>query len=389
LEIALLDVDVPALAAARGEGIEETARAVRYEFFARLMRERNIPLLVTAHHADDNLETVLFRLCRGSGTRGICGISPCRPFEGGYLVRPLLHVTRREIEAFCEARGLSFVTDASNSDTAYARNRIRAEVVPILESLFDSPQKRVADLTDDLREDERYLSEEARAFCARHIQNGVLPCEPLASLPLPIRNRVLRLWVEQTLGVEPERVHLSAIGDLLVASRNATGEVALPRDFVAVRWFGSLRILPREDKRQIGFSIPLTLGTHRLTGSGITIKVSQVVSTRKIHNLYTQTCIISRTVFDIIKNGAYWRPYVSGDRILQGGIHKRLRRCWNEAGVPTRLRGELPFLCDREGVLWAPYVGARDGVVADASGDAVEICVTAARDRTGSEDMPQ
>ena len=384
LEIALLDADVPALAAARGEGIEETARAVRYEFFARLMRERNIPLLVTAHHADDNLETVLFRLCRGSGTRGICGIAPCRPFEGGYLVRPLLHVTKREIEGFCRERGLSFVTDATNGDTAYARNRIRAEVVPILESLFDAPQRRVADLTEDLREDERYLSDQARAFCARYIKDGTLPCEPLASLPLPIRSRVLRLWVEQAAGVEPERVHLSAIGDLLAASRNATGEAALPHDLVAVRWFGSLRILPREEGRRIGFLIPLTFGIHRLSGSGITIEVTQVDSPRKIHNLYTQTCIISRSVFDIIRNGANWRPYGAGDLILQGGMHKRLRRCWNEAGVPNRLRGDLPILCDREGVLWAPYVGLRDGVTAGASGDAVEICVTVPQDRTDS-----
>jgi len=376
LEIAVLDADVPALARARGQGIEETAREVRYAFFERLMRERAIPLLATAHHADDNLETLLFRLCRGSGTRGLSSIAPCRPFGGGYLVRPLLRVSRREIEAFCEARRLEFVRDETNADPTYARNRIRSEVIPVLESLFDAPQKRVADLAQDLREDDAYLSTVAQEFYTRNLTDGMLPCEPLAALPVPIRSRVMRVWIEREIGAEPERVHLRAIEELLHASRNATGEVALPRDFIVTRWFGSLAIQPREALRRAEFHLPLTLGTTSLAALGIEIAVTRTHKPRKIHNLYTQTGIISCALFDIIKDSAYWRPYRDGDRILRGGMHKRLRRCWNEVGVPNRRRGSLPILCDSEGVLWAPYVGLRDGVAVGDANDLLEICVT-------------
>jgi tRNA(Ile)-lysidine synthase len=376
MEIALLDVNVPALAAERGQGIEETAREVRYEFFERLMRERGIPLLATAHHADDNLETLLFRICRGSGLRGLSAIAPCRPFGIGSLVRPLLRVSRREIEMLCEARGLEFVTDVTNADTAYARNRIRAEVIPILETLFDAPQGRVAEMTEGLRADEAYLSSVAEDFYEKHLTNGTLPRDPLASLASPIRSRVLRLWVEHEIGVEPERVHLQALDGLLLATEQTASEVALPCDHVALCEFGALRILPRDGSREADYRIPLALGSVRPCGEEIEITVTRTDAPRKIHNLYTQTCIISHTRFDIIKDGAHWRPYREGDRILRGGMHKRLRRCWNEAKIPTRLRGILPILCDSEGVLWAPYVGLRDGIPVNETNDLLEICVT-------------
>ncbi len=376
LEIALLDADVPTLAAERGKGIEETAREVRYEFFEHLMRERSIPLLATAHHADDNLETLLFRLCRGSGLRGLGGIAPCRRFGEGYLVRPLLGVTKQEIEVLCRDHGLEYVTDVTNADTAYARNRIRAELVPIMESLFDAPQRRVLELAESLREDEAYLTSVAEDFYSEHLTDGMLSCAPLAALPTPIRLRVLRLWVEQGIGIEPERVHLQALDSLLHETQKTLLEVALPRDYVAVRWFGALKILPREALIAEEYHIPLTLGSITVGGSEIEIAVTRTDTPRKIHNLYTQTCIISYSLFDIIKNSAYWRSYREGDQILRGGMHKRIRRCWNEMGIPPRLRSTLPILCDSHGVLWVPYVGLRDGVTASGADDQLEIFVT-------------
>ena len=110
-EIRFLDADVPALAEQHGTGLEEEARRVRYDFFADLMKREGIPLLVTAHHADDNLETMLFRLCRGSGLRGLCGIPPVRRFGDGFLVRPMLAsgLGREEIERYAAEKHLSYV----------------------------------------------------------------------------------------------------------------------------------------------------------------------------------------------------------------------------------------------------------------------------------------
>lgn len=362
LEICVLDADVPALAAKNGRGLEEEARSVRYAYFETLMRERNIPLLVTAHHADDNLETLLFRLCRGTGLQGLGGIAPMRPFANGTLVRPLLHCPRREILAYCKANGLQYVTDSTNTDTAYARNRIRAEVIPVLETLFDDLQVRTSDMAEELREDEAYLRSVAQDLLERILTPQGIDVKDLQALPLPIRKRVLRTWVKETCGRESERVHIDALLDLIDVTEENGAQVALPRDFFAVREFGNLRLMPRSEGESIDFFFPFTVGETLLENSKIRLTVQRQEDHRKIHNLSTQTCIIRDDFSDIIKKGLYWRSRRAGDVILQGGMHRKLRKLYNAEKVPARLRDRLPILCDSEGIVWAPFVGCRDGL---------------------------
>ena len=109
--------NVPQLAKERGISPEMAGRQARYQFFARLMQQYDIPLLATAHHADDNLETILFNLSRGSGLGGICGIPETRDVESGMLLRPLLAVDRSELLAYCEQRNIPYVTDGTNVQT--------------------------------------------------------------------------------------------------------------------------------------------------------------------------------------------------------------------------------------------------------------------------------
>ena len=301
LELCLLDADVPALAAQKRKGLEETAREVRYAYFRELMESRGIPLLVTAHHADDNLETLLFRLCRGSGLQGLGGIAPVRPFASGWLVRPLLKCPRREILAFCAREGLEFVTDTTNTDTAYARNRLRAEVVPILETLFEDPQSRVAEMTASLREDEELLASLAEQFYSAQITPQGLPVQALSALAPAVRRRVLIRFASACIGVSLERVHLHALESLLKQSDPACARVALPQEYVGVCESGYLRILPRVAAEAVAFRIPLRLGITVLERSGIKVTVEKMEKDTKVHNLSTQTCIITDGCSDIIK----------------------------------------------------------------------------------------
>ncbi len=361
VKLYLDEVDVPAIAARSGTSVEEAARKVRYAFFERIMREEGIPLLVTAHHADDQLETFLFRLCRGTTDVGLCGIAPVRVFAGGYLVRPLLEVTRREILQYCADRSLQYVTDSTNADTAYARNRLRAEVVPVLETLFCEPQRRVSALTEELREDSAYLGAIAREFLHKHERDECLPCSAVRELPPPILRRVLDAWLQQTVGQGCERVHKEAVRSLLVDARARNAEVALPKGLIAVR-DGDRLCVTKRSPEAISFFEPLQLGEWVTPDGKYRIFVKKTTEKTKINNLSTQTYIILHTDFDIIKSGLYWRTLKEGDRLLCNGMHKRLRRLYREAGISARERFELPLLCDAEGVLWAPYVGAREGL---------------------------
>lgn len=113
-------------AKAQGKGVEETARAMRYGFLTQAAQDLGADKLATAHHADDNAETVLLHLVRGAGLDGLTGIPPVR----GILIRPLLAIPQSDIAAYLEQEGIPHVEDSSNFDLTYARNRLRQEVVP-------------------------------------------------------------------------------------------------------------------------------------------------------------------------------------------------------------------------------------------------------------------
>ena len=173
-------VNIPAMAEETGESMETVARRVRYGFFGRVMDERGIGILLTAHHADDNLETVLAQLIRGSGTRGMRGIPTTRML--GYWTdrqiklvhRPLLDFTKRDILAACEELSLDFVTASTNLEDHCIRNRIRHTVIPELEAIAgkDAPQRAAARMAHAAEEDEDYLWYHAEQSVGRTVAPG-------------------------------------------------------------------------------------------------------------------------------------------------------------------------------------------------------------------------
>lgn len=359
LELCILDADIPTLCRESGRSIEEEARLVRYGYFEQLMRERKIPLLVTAHHADDQLETVLFHLSRGSGLRGLGGISPARPFGGGMLVRPLLEVSRAEVLRYCTAHGLSFVTDSTNADVTYARNRIRTQVIPVMESLFSDPQTRTARMCESLREDEDYLSSAAEMLLGKLDTGERLPVASLSELHPALGKRVLIRWLEKNAALTPQREPLTVLWELLKAKKSGA-RVCFGEALSVSVGHTALR-LEKGRSEATAFHIPVTEGELVLADSGIRILVTSSCEGEKIHNLSTTSTINLKLPSAMMDSGLYWRSRGTGDSILMGGMHRRVRKLHNAAHVPVYLRERLPLLCDGEGILWAPFLGMRDG----------------------------
>ena len=161
--------DVAQAAQEQGKGIEETARAMRYGFLTETAQEVGAEKIATAHNADDNAETVLLHLVRGTGLDGLGGIPPRR----GALIRPLLGCTRAEIEAYLAAEGIPHVEDSSNADPTYARNRIRRDVMPVLRDLNPAFAATLAAALPHLRADRAYLDDKAAALPLRRDGAGV------------------------------------------------------------------------------------------------------------------------------------------------------------------------------------------------------------------------
>ena len=373
-----IKVNVPALAKKAGQSLEEAARHARYRHFARLMQQHNIPLLATAHHADDNLETILFRICRGTGTQGLRGIPAFAPLPGVpkdrdlCLFRPLLSLTKQEILDECSARGLDFVTDATNACNDYARNRIRNCVIPELEQLFVHPQHAALRLCRAAAEDCDALDAVADQLYAAHAKDGRLPTALLRTQPPAVAKRLIRFcytaYARQN-GLSyamTEAVHLDAVWHLICAGK--TGSISLPCEICAVIDRDTLYMAKHQRHAQNNpYSVPLQEGWTELCDADVTVwakfpenPLMDTPCPSNVYNLYTEL----RVRFDTIVGQVFLRPIKEGDVILLGGMHKKIRKLYSEQGVPLALRAKLPLLCDHNGVIAVPGICLRDGVAA-------------------------
>lgn len=188
--------NVPAAAAAVKQGLEATARELRYAFLEETAQRIGADRIATAHTADDNAETVLLHLLRGSGLKGLGGIPPTR----GRIIRPLLWTSREEVEAYCAAVGISYVTDATNADERYTRNYLRRQVLPLLKARNPHLLTTLGRTAETLRRDSAYLDAQAREklAAAQRQETGIAyPVRELLTMDEALSSRVVQAMAEQ------------------------------------------------------------------------------------------------------------------------------------------------------------------------------------------------
>ena len=376
-------VDAPRAARESGESLEEAARRLRYGCLAARMREGGIPLLVTAHHADDNLETVLLRLCRGTGLRGLGGIAPVRPFPEAeseeqavppVVVRPLLFTTKQDVLDACEALSLDFVTDSTNADTSCDRNRLRVEVTPVLRCITDHPERQVLRSCESLREDESYLHSEAVTLLRSATCGDTLSRATLAAAHPALSKRALRLWLEEKTGTLPDAQCVASV--LSLCDTGGTSHtldvgggyrVSADRRYLSVHTKKATETAPRP------YALTLTEGEHVI--DGMTVRLVALDGTNphatvtpnstngeNVYNPFIRDTLTFDTILPYRGEALVLRSREAGDTIYLRGRHRKLRKLQNEAGIPPALRDRLPVLCDSEGILWAPVIGLRGGL---------------------------
>jgi tRNA(Ile)-lysidine synthase len=356
VKFALLRLDVPALAKAEKKGLETAAREARYQAIAAYMRANGIRVLATAHHADDQLETLLQNLLRGAGLRGLCGIPACRPLGEATVVRPLLQLQKHALLQYCGDHALSFVTDTTNLEPCCARNRLRLEVLPVLAELWPAGSERAAQAAALLAEDESYLSSLASEFIARE---GEAPqVAALCALPAPVLARVL----QQLLPFVPEQTHVAALRTLLQKGM-PHASLSLPGCTVSIEQ-GRLCIRQGKPTPSAHFCLPLTKGKHPLPNGGLAVlgdlQAPLPVAPpckHQAHIAFSSACV---------KGQLCLRPRERGERILHGGMHKLVRKLSCMTKFTPEERDALPLLCDAEGVLAIPFGPVRDGAAQKA-----------------------
>ncbi len=346
--------DVKRLAREQGLGLEECGRRVRYEFLESLAPGENDRVL-TAHNADDNAETLLLHLCRGTGLSGLCGI----PYSRGKLLRPLLRTSREDIEAYCKEQGLSYVQDSTNFSEEYARNKLRLSVLPVLRELNPRVVEAMARTMELLCRDRDFLSREAEGLLEQAKASCGLQAAVLLKAPEALRAEAVRLWLLRLCPMDLERKHL----DAALCCLEQGGAASLPGGVTVRRACGVL--FAGREQKEIPFSVGVGLGKWPLPDGRTLIlekkAASQWEKEQKIHNLLFKTalgCDIIRETPDLTA-----RTRREGDRLSPPGrgLSKPLKQLFQEAGIPPKLRKNAVLLEWNGRVIWCEGIGPAEG----------------------------
>ena len=307
------------------KGLEAAARDARYGYLKTLPGR-----IATAHTADDNAETVLMHLIRGTGLKGLGGIAP----KSGKLIRPMLTVTRQDVMAFLQEWNLPHVEDQSNHTDQFLRNRLRHHVMPLLNRENPRLAENVSAMAMQLRQEEHYLSRQVELTDRVSVLREMDPA---------LRNRALESFLRQQGVKEPQREQIQLL-KCLVFSNNPSARGAFPGRVTIGREYDRLLRLPQQEAPD---TAQLTLGSQKLPQWKLEIHVSQAQSLEQ-----------GKTVFTVQPEGKIVvRSRLPGDRIRLPGGSKTLKKLFIDEKIPAWERSFLPVLADEKGVLAVVGIG--------------------------------
>lgn len=389
----LYEVDVPSFSQKEGIGMEEAARILRYEAFRQEARKwtsggRKVKIAL-AHHADDNAETVLFQMIRGSNLDGMAGMREERELEKNiWLLRPLLGIRREEIETYLKEKKQDYCVDSTNADTEYSRNKIRREVIPLLTEINRQAVPHISQTAKILGEAADYLHEQAncayQASCEKTEGGILMKTEVWEKYPTFLQKEVLYLTLADVVGGEKDltRLHVEALWEL---GRKQVGrKLDLPEGVTAIRTYQGIFLskdkeerkqrlknstldkmtqLEREQKETLiltqedlkraelpeGLFVSVPEGTFHLRVfpfRGNTEEISQKTYTKWLN-------------YDKINNGLQIRNRRQGDYLTidEVGHTKKIKEYFVQEKVPQEERKNIWLLADEAHIVWV--VGRR------------------------------
>lgn len=355
VELVTYKIDIPAIAKKTGKGIEEAARDERYRVFYGELEKRGFDAILTAHNSDDNCESVIFNISRGSGLNGLCGIKP----KNGKVLRPLIYLSKDEIISFCSENNIEYVTDSTNADTDYTRNFIRHGIIPQMKKLNPELNSAVSRMTEGFISDEDFILSQAKAFMIE-FPKGKVDTERLKLLHPSVRARALRLMAGSSLDYKSIRL----CEELLCNSKcgsyiNLSGGIVFKkeRDFV--------HFLRREDLDSVEYFYELSDGLE-IKELGYTVGID---SSRDCGRRLYSIALDSRS----LSGKLYIRSRKDGDKIFHGGMTKKVKRILCDKHIPSHLRDAIPVICDDSGIVALGNLCVRDGYGYKGCGEKTEI----------------
>lgn len=345
--------DVKAEAKKRGCGEEEAGRILRYRAFRQIANKINGNIVV-AHHRDDQSETVLMRLCRGSGLKGLRGMTPVN----GDILRPLLFCSRKEIEEYCEKNELQYCNDRTNEEEIYTRNKIRLQLLPWLEREINPKSgEHIARSAEILGVDEDFLQQEAeKAWKQANVfsegKDVFLYVSFLKQLHPALRRRVLRLALEHVQkGVSDLSYdHILKLESLL--DKETGKKLSLPNGLCGEIQYEMLRLFlnnMNKDKEFCYKILPEKTIFIKEINKYVRLSFNAEKKQGNLPSIYT-----NQFDYDKIGDILYCRSRQKGDKLAIGGGHeKKLKDFFIDEKVPANQRDNVPLIACNQDILWA------------------------------------
>ena len=382
----MVPVDVPAYARSHGLGLEEAARILRYRVFVEHAKECGGKVAL-AHHMEDNAETLLFQMVRGSGLKGMCGIDPVRDSdEGVQYLRPLLCVRRAEIEGYLKEQGQSYCLDATNQEIVYSRNRMRNQVIPQLKEINTQAVEHLNRSAEQLHQVWDYMHGQMEQLlaslvkcCSPYMVDAVGLCEVHPAL----QTMLVHELIARVAGAKKD-ISSQHVNDLIALAKGTSGKrLCLPYGVRVRKEFGNL-VFEKNAREEFGqWNVCPPQGMDNIVDTVIEISPSKlenlaygekfkvclgdkgaVLTVSKLHfegkmqeipkNKYTKWL-----EYDKIKNGFQLRKRKPGDYFVNDsqGHRKKLKQYFIDEKIPVSEREQIWLLARESEILWV--VGAR------------------------------
>lgn len=343
--------DAPGWARERRQSLETAARELRHRWFARLIAEKRVDKIATAHTLDDQAETVLMRIIRGAGTRGLAGIAPFHREKT--LVRPLLQVSRNEVEAYLKSVGQSWRDDLTNQDPAHTRNRVRQQLLTLLERDFNPAiRQTLADLAEVARGEEEFWMKERTHWLGRLVRRGkpsrdgrsnasaagetsAVELAGLRALPIALQRQVLQAAAEE-MGQGLDFSHVEGLMELAQQGKKGKA-VHLPGGIIAACSFRELQLSRRAPDASELYEYVLPLpGEVGVLALGSTIRAKVISAGKQTLSGYNPALLLDRARLQPALTLRNWR---AGDRFFPA--HTQSPKKVKELLQPGRLGRDL------------------------------------------------
>lgn len=352
-------IDVPELMAQTGDSVEIAARKARYDFFMEIMESYKYSYLALAHHGDDQIETILMRLTRGSSGSSRAGIPFQRTLKTGILFRPFLNVTKEELLEYCEKNELTPRFDYSNDQDIYTRNRFRKEILPFLKSENRKVHEHFQRFSEDLENDETFLQELTvermnKVMSKRNENQITIDIKSFLEMPMPLQRRGIQLILNYLYKQRPSSlsaIHIDQIFSL-IHHQNPSGKLDFPNKLKVIRSYQQCHFQFESIDGLGSYFFEMNKpGTCFLPNFGnINMEYLSEPSTEM------DSCVALFNA-DKIQLPLFIRTRKNGDRMSLKGMKgtRKLKDIFIDCKVPIEERNSWPVITDSNGtIIWLP-----------------------------------